>query len=151
MLQGVGALAGDVVQAEEGEGAPGDGGPYGKRDQAQAADTGQQHDRQEANDQQQGAEQQGLGRGPSRRPVRGPVQPEQAEALGQADADAEGAEGRGRGAEAVPAGGFAGVDHSVPLRMPGQPAPISPRASRGFLVQSPCRVQSGLSFRPVRV
>ena len=111
--QGVGALAGDVVQAEQGEGDARHDGPDRQGHGAQAADPGQQHQGQEGDDQQQGAEQQGLGRGPDLQIVVGAaVQPEQAEALQQADAQPDRAQQGGRGAaEAVAAGGFGGLGH----------------------------------------
>ena len=51
IVQGIGALAGDVVQAQQGEGHARDGGPDRQGDGAQAADPGQQDQRQEGDDQ----------------------------------------------------------------------------------------------------
>ena len=126
IVQGPGALTGDVVQAQQGEGDTGDDGPDCQGEGAQAAYASQQHQRQEADDEQKRAEQQGFGRGPTdlatqafiggaaqiRPRLDGPVQPVEAEALEQADADPDRAQqGRGGAAEAVAAGRFGGLGH----------------------------------------
>ena len=141
-LQGVGALTGYVVQAQQRQGDAGDNGPDRQGHRTQAADPCQQDQGQEGKDQQQRTEDQRVGRGPDHRRrlvelreaggrVRRPVQPEQAEALQQTDGQPDRTQqGRGSTAETVASGRFGSLGHVYAPLMGGcdlvSPACIEP-------------------------